>query len=115
MTEIMKCLSDENRYLIIKLLLGHDYCVGALAHHLGITESAVSQHLNLLRAAQLIKGEKRGYFTHYTVDRSVLKDAAKQLSDLSDCVPNACGCHKSATGNHICRKKEGMSGGKGSL
>jgi DNA-binding transcriptional ArsR family regulator len=110
----MKCLSDENRYRIIELLLNRDYCVRALAHQLGITESAVSQHLSILRSAHLIVGEKRGYFTHYAVDRKVLKDAAKLLSDLSDYEPQALGCHMSATNNHTCRNKERLFGGNGS-
>ena len=55
--EILKSLSDETRYNLIKLLLSHDYCVGALAKRLNISESAVSQHLKILRTAGLVKGD----------------------------------------------------------
>ena len=73
---ILKALADENRFRIINLLLTHDLCVGALASRLSISKAAVSQHLQVLRKAGLVKGEKRGYWTHYTVERSVLHDIA---------------------------------------
>jgi ArsR family transcriptional regulator, arsenate/arsenite/antimonite-responsive transcriptional repressor len=69
---ILKALADENRFQIINLLLTHDLCVGALACHLDISKAAVSQHLRVLRKAGLVKGEKRGYWTHYSVERSAL-------------------------------------------
>lgn len=56
-----KILGDANRFKIISLLLGHDLCVGALAQHLRISKPAISQHLQVLRKAGLVRGEKRGY------------------------------------------------------
>jgi DNA-binding transcriptional ArsR family regulator len=48
---------------------GHSFlCVNALAHHLGVTQSAVSQHLRVLRQAGLVRGTRRGAFVHYTLD-----------------------------------------------
>jgi ArsR family transcriptional regulator len=82
--EIMKSLSDETRLNLVKLLLEHDFCVGAIARKLSVSESAVSQHLKVLRTAGLVKGEKRGYFTHYYVDRKMLKWVANQLITLSE-------------------------------
>lgn len=77
--QILKALADESRLRIINLLLTHDLCVGALASHLGISKAAVSQHLQILRKAGLVKGEKRGYWTHYSVERSVLHDVANSF------------------------------------
>ena len=76
---ILKALADESRLRIINLLLTHDLCVGALASRLDISKAAVSQHLQILRKAGLVKGEKRGYWTHYSVERSVLHDIAKNF------------------------------------
>ena len=48
---------------------GHGFlCVNALAHHLGVTQSAVSQHLRVLRQAGLVRGVRRGAFVHYSPD-----------------------------------------------
>jgi len=76
---ILKGLADGTRFKIIDLLLKYDLCVGALSHHLGISKAAVSQHLQVLRKAGLVKGEKRGYWTHYSVERSVLHDIANNF------------------------------------
>ncbi|HHV65701.1 MAG TPA: winged helix-turn-helix transcriptional regulator [Peptococcaceae bacterium] len=108
--ETLKALADETRLKLVTLLLSHDFCVGALAKHLGISEAAVSQHLQLLRKAGVVKGEKRGYYTHYTVDREVLKEAAKNLLELASRTPECQGdCRKRTAGEHQCCRKEGNS------
>src|SRR4030043_1352802 len=89
-----KALSDESRFKVVNLLLTHDCCVGALAHHLKITEAAVSQHLKHLREVGLVKGEKRGYWTHYMVDKVKLRELAEgliNLTTLAQCSEGLCG------------------------
>ncbi|MDO9536187.1 MAG: metalloregulator ArsR/SmtB family transcription factor [Bacillota bacterium] len=100
---ILKALSDQTRFNLVNLLVNHDYCVGALANRLDISESAVSQHLKVLRNAGIVKGEKRGYFTHYWVDRESLKDAAKEIIELSSAIPvvNKCNNHTIIHPKHI--------------
>jgi ArsR family transcriptional regulator, arsenate/arsenite/antimonite-responsive transcriptional repressor len=86
MTELvhaLKTLADETRLSLVKLLLTHDLCVGALARRLAVSEAAVSQHLGKLREAGLVKGEKRGYWTHYTVDKEKVRKLAGLLRDLT--------------------------------
>jgi len=58
--QTLKTLADETRLNLVKLLLTHDLCVGALAKRLAVSEAAVSQHLKQLREAGLVKGEKAG-------------------------------------------------------
>jgi DNA-binding transcriptional ArsR family regulator len=96
--QILKALSDETRFELIKLLLTHDLCVGALAHYLRISEAAVSQHLKLLREAGLVKGEKRGYWTHYMVEKNKLNELAELLRELTKLLPRPQGvCIKKLT------------------
>lgn len=78
-----KAIADESRMKILSLLLQHPYCVRALARELDLTEATVSQHLKVLRQAGLVAGEKRGYFMHYAVNRSVLLDLAAHLTTLA--------------------------------
>ena len=85
--QLLKALSDETRFELVKLLLTHDFCVGALAHHLRISEAGVSQHLKLLREAGLVKGEKRGYWTHYAVEKEKLNELAEVLRGLTNLLP----------------------------
>lgn len=88
----LKALSDETRYAIVSQLLRHDFCVSALARELGISEGAVSQQLQILRKAELVHGEKRGYYTHYAVDREKLREAARSLDELSHVQQEECAC-----------------------
>ena len=79
----LKALADEKRLKILHMLIANDLCVGALAKYLAISKPAVSQHLQILRKAGLVKGEKRGYWTHYSVDRNVLIQIASELNALA--------------------------------
>ena len=79
----LKALADGKRLKILQTLINSDLCVGALARHLDISKPAVSQHLQILRKAGLVKGEKRGYWTHYMVDRQALTKIAAELNELS--------------------------------
>lgn len=80
----LKALADGTRLEIIKMLLNHDLCAGAIASRLGISRAAVSQHMKVLREANLVTEEKRGYWTHYEVDCSELNRVAEELSCLAD-------------------------------
>jgi len=80
---IFKALSDETRWKIVELLLTHDLCVGAIAARIGVSNAAISQHMQVLRKAGIVRGEKRGYWTHYTVNRDILEEAARGLNLLS--------------------------------
>jgi DNA-binding transcriptional ArsR family regulator len=104
--QIVKTLADETRFKLVKLLLTHDFCVGALAQHLRISEAAVSQHLKYLREAGLVKGEKRGYWTHYMVEKNKLNELAELLRGLTNLVPCSEGvCIKKLNGKIDCHKE----------
>jgi ArsR family transcriptional regulator len=53
------------RLKIYQNLLERKHCVRSLSKKLGISESAISQHMKVMRDADLIYGEKYGYHTHY--------------------------------------------------
>lgn len=98
-TAVLKAIADDTRLKIVKLLLQHNYCVGALARRLELTEAAVSQHIKVLRKAGLLIGEKRGYFMHYDVDREQLRALASEFEKLAAIQREACklqneGCTK---------------------
>jgi len=78
-----KALGDGTRFKILDLLLGHDLCVGALARRLKVSEAAISQHLQVLRKAGLVRGEKRGYWTHYTVQTDMLTEIGDDLKMMA--------------------------------
>ena len=87
--DIFKALSDPTRLRLVKLLnecepgicSGGPLCVNALANRLGVTQSAVSQHLRILRQAGLVSGARRGSFMHYSLDLDGLKKYRAALRD----------------------------------
>lgn len=79
---LFRALADDTRRSIVLLLLSGSYCVSALARALNVSESAVSQHLNILRRAGLLIGEKRGHFMHYDIRRERLLELAKELETM---------------------------------
>lgn len=90
LAKVLKVLGDVNRFRILRLLLEFDLCVDALAERLDISKSGVSQHLKRLREAGLVRGEKRGYFTHYVVERERLRELGAGLSGLAEIPKSRC-------------------------
>ena len=81
---LFRVLADPTRLKLVKLLLTgnkpHSLCVNALAYRLGITQSAVSQHLRVLKSLGLVKGERQGYRVHYSVNENEIKNCRTLIS-----------------------------------
>jgi ArsR family transcriptional regulator len=82
--KILKALCEPRRFLLLRLVSERGYCIRALARKSYLSESAVSQHLKVLREAGLVVGEKRGYYTHYKLDKSALDSIIDELSSIRD-------------------------------
>ena len=74
LSEVFQALSDPNRLRILEMLkdMQHPLCVNALAGNLDISQSAVSQHLKILRHHGLVSVRKEGYFKHYSLNLEYL-------------------------------------------
>ncbi|MBQ7025550.1 MAG: winged helix-turn-helix transcriptional regulator [Peptococcaceae bacterium] len=90
---VLKALADENRLQIVQLLLQHRHCVRALARKLSISEAAVSQHLKVLKDAELLFGERKGHHMHYEVNRDVLHELSQEIAALANMQQKECGEH----------------------
>ena len=81
-------LADPTRLKLMRLLDRQRetdaLCVNALARRLEVTQSAVSQHLRVLKSAGLVKGERRGYRIHYFINQETLIQAQQQISSALD-------------------------------
>ena len=81
---VFKVLSVETRVRMIELLKRRSLCVNALAKTLNITPAAVSQHLRVLRDADLVIADKQGYFVHYRVNENTLADWSQTAKWILD-------------------------------
>jgi ArsR family transcriptional regulator len=82
--EHFKALGDPTRLKILELLLSHKsiLCVCAIAEKLGISQPAVSQHLKILKHAGLVKGTRRGYNVHYTINPETLATFKEHMEKM---------------------------------
>ena len=68
--DVFKLLGDPTRVEIIYALSHQELCVCDVAAVLGISQSAVSHQLRLLRNARLVKFRKQGKIVYYSLDDS---------------------------------------------
>ena len=61
-------LGDPTRVRILDALGTGELCVGDLARAVGISESAVSHQLRLLRTLRLVRVRREGRLAYYAVD-----------------------------------------------
>ncbi len=67
LTEFFKLLGNPTRIHILFLLMERDACVSDLADRLGLTHSAVSHQLSLLKANKLVQRRRDGKMIFYTL------------------------------------------------
>lgn len=84
--ELFKVLGVDTRIRIIEILkqkgpLG----ANEMSEMLGITPSAVSQHLKVLRHAGLVRNERKGYWIPYEINPDALEKCGEFLSTVCTC------------------------------
>jgi ArsR family transcriptional regulator len=80
--EIFRAISDPTRREVLKLLQGGSKTAGELAESFDITKGSLSHHFNILKAADLVRCERRGQQQVYSLNTTVLEDVAALLFDL---------------------------------
>lgn len=83
MGDVWKALADPTRRKILSLLKDKDMNAGEIANEFNMTKPSISNHLNILKQADLVDAEKVGQNVNYSLNTSVLQDVLKLISDLS--------------------------------
>lgn len=68
LADTFKVLGDATRVRILDVLSRRELCVGDIAEVLGLTESAVSHQLRVLRNARLVRQRRAGQLVYYALD-----------------------------------------------
>ena len=84
MGDVWKALADPTRRKILSLLKDKDMNAGEIANEFNMTKPSISNHLNILKQADLVDAEKVGQNVNYSLKTSVLQDVLKLISDLSN-------------------------------
>lgn len=74
---LFKALSDENRRKILDLLKEGDLTAGEIADHFEMSKAGISQHLSVLKNADLVYAVKRGQYVYYSLNATVFQEVLK--------------------------------------
>ena len=85
MADVYKALADETRRVLLDELIQRDeqtlfeLCTKlAMKHNLTPSRQAVSQHLDVLEQAGLVRTERRGRFKFHTIDTTPLSQISER-------------------------------------
>jgi DNA-binding transcriptional ArsR family regulator len=100
--DLFKVLGVDTRIRIIELLKNKGP-LGAneMSEMLGITPSAVSQHLKILKHAGLVQNERKGYWIPYEINPAALEKCGEFLSSVCTCGCKGTGKFREAELNNV--------------
>ena len=79
---LLKALSNENRLLIMCTLFKGEKSVSALENIIGLSQSALSQHLARLRHDGLVKTRREAQTIYYSLENTGVKAVLRCLYDI---------------------------------
>ena len=85
LAELFKVFGDSTRIKILYVLFESELCVCDIAQLLGMTQSAVSHQLRILKSNKLVKFRREGKTVFYSLDddhvRSILSLGMEHLDE----------------------------------
>ncbi|MBF0293175.1 MAG: winged helix-turn-helix transcriptional regulator [Nitrospinae bacterium] len=87
MAEFFKALSDATRLSVITAILDRELCVQEISELIGMSQSAVSHQLRLLRNAGLAKRRRQGRNIYYSLDDRHVESLIKAAFEHSTHTP----------------------------
>ena len=72
-SELFKIFGDSTRIKIINALIDEELSVGEITSRVGISQSAVSHQLRILKSSKLVKFRKDGNTIYYALDDGHIK------------------------------------------
>lgn len=76
--DFFKVFGDPTRIKLLYLLIDKEMCVNDIADALGMTQSAVSHQLRVLRQSDLVKYRKDGKTVFYSLDDEHIRTVLEQ-------------------------------------
>ncbi len=82
MNNTFKALADPTRREIIRMLGEKNMNAGDIASAFNMSKPSISHHLNILKNAELISGERDGQNIIYSINSSVMQELINELMNL---------------------------------
>ncbi len=80
--QVFRALADPNRRRILSLLKTGSLSAGEIAEQFPISMASLSHHYGVLKAADLIRSERRGQRILYSLNTTVFEDVASALAEM---------------------------------
>jgi DNA-binding transcriptional ArsR family regulator len=68
LADTFRILGDPTRVRIVDALSEEELCVCDISERIGLSESAVSHQLRLMRTMRIVRGRREGRCVYYTLD-----------------------------------------------
>lgn len=81
--KLLPAMANEKRLQILKLISERELGVGELASMVGLSQSALSQHLAKLRADQLVVTRRDAQSVYYSTSHSGVRSILRTLGAMS--------------------------------
>jgi DNA-binding transcriptional ArsR family regulator len=78
LADTFRILGDPTRVRIVHALTGGPLCVHEISERIGLSESAVSHQLRLMRSLRLVRGRREGRCVWYSLDDQHVVDLFQQ-------------------------------------
>ena len=82
MNTLFRALNDSTRTQILEILREGDLTAGEIADRFKMSKPSISNHLDLLKQAELVSADKRGQFIFYTLNTTVLDELLSWIFTL---------------------------------
>jgi len=79
---VFKALADPTRRAILKTLQDGSRTAGDISEDFPISRASLSHHFNVLKAADLVRTERRGQHIVYSLNATVVEEATAMLFDI---------------------------------
>jgi len=80
LSELFKSFTDPTRREILDLLKQRDQTPSEMLEKIEVSQPTLSHHLDILKRANLITGEREGQFIKYSLNMSVFQMAIEYMT-----------------------------------
>jgi len=81
-TSLLKAMGNEQRLLILCQLVSGELTVGELQARIGLGQSALSQHLAVLREAGMVNTRRVAQSVYYSLPEGPVRQVMQTLHDI---------------------------------
>lgn len=80
--ELLKSLANPSRLLVLCALVTREHTAGELEEIVGLSQSAVSQHLARLRSQELVTTRRQGQNICYSLSNDAVRQILEKMHEI---------------------------------